>query len=241
TMERLARQFADWYAEPRGLRAHEERGFHLSPEFALVCAWFCPQEKGLIDPRLTAPPAVAADYARLRRSVLELAARGPRPKDEPPVPPPQAFLRKLHITHLVLTRQLSGSSLAQALWRDPRQFPFWELTGNGVAYGWNDPEQIGPDVRAHLRLDPAARAFGPAARPVPSLTEVSSPPVLSAWEKYARAPAPVPVEVYEAALWANYAETVPQPAHIAMQAWHAASIVGRAALGGVWLDWTPIG
>lgn len=219
TMERLARQFADWYADPRGLRASEERGFHLFPEFALICAWFCPQEKGLIDPRLTAPGSVAVDYARLRRSIFELAARGQRPKDEAPPPPPQELLRKLQVTHIVLSHQLPASSLAQALWRDPEQFPFWELTGRGVVYGWNDPDQPGPEVRAHLRLDPAARAFGPAAQKVPSLRDMTPPLVPSAWETYARGSAPIPVETYETSLWLTYREALPQRADMAAIVW----------------------
>jgi hypothetical protein len=219
TMERLAGKFAEWYADPRGLRANEERGFHLFPEFALVCAWFCPQEKGLIDTRLTAPPALALDYARLRRSILDLAPRGPRPKDEPPPMPPQELLRKLHITHLALTQQLPASSLAMALWRDPEQFPFWELNGRGIVYGWNDPDQSGPDVRAHLRLDPIARAFGPAARLVPSLTDVSGPRPQSGWEVYLRGLPPVPVETYESSLWLTYRDTLPQRAEMAAFVW----------------------
>jgi hypothetical protein len=219
TMERLARQFADWYADPRGLRPNEERGFHLFPEFALFCAWFCPQEKGLIDARFTSPPAVALDYARLRRSIVGLSARGPRPKDEAPPTPPQELLRKLHITHIVLTNQPPVSLLAMALWRDPDQFPFWELTGRGVAYGWNDPEEKGPDVRAHLWLDPAARAFGNAARRVPSMRDVPFPPSLSGWDIYLRGLPPVPVEAYEASLWLAYRDSLPQRADMAAVVW----------------------
>lgn len=221
TMERLARRFADWYADPHGLRANEERGFHLFPEFALICAWFCPQEKGLIDTRLAAPPAVALDYARLRRSIFELSGRGPRPADDPPHPPPQELLRKLKVTHVVLNNQLPASTLAMALWRDPLQFPFWELIGRGVVYGWNDPDQSGPDVRAHLRADPVARAFGAAAQPVQSLTSVSGPPVRSPWETYLRGLPPVPMEMYESSLWLAYRDSLPQRADIVAIVWQS--------------------
>src|SRR5207247_11065969 len=124
-------------------------------------------------------------------------------EDDAP-PPPQEVLRKLRVTHIVLTDQLPASSLAMALWRDPDQFPFWELTGRGVVYGWNDPDEPGPDLRSQLRLDPVARAFGPAARPVPSQTGVSAPPARSAWAVYLRGLPPIPVDAYDAPLWPAY-------------------------------------
>jgi hypothetical protein len=230
TQERAARQLADWYAAGK-LRPGEDRGFHLQPEFALVCAWFCPQEKGLIDSRLAAPDEVAVDYARARRGLLDIAMHGPS-ADAPAAPWPA--LRKHGVTHLVLT----GVPLKpfpfvpQALWRDPQQFPFWAVTGRGVIYGWNDPARPARSARADLRVDAVALAFGPGAVRVESPDMLPPPPEPSVWARFLRAPAPVPPETYEAALWVAYRDTPMSRAQVAALAWEGLALNLATGPGG---------
>ena len=53
SLERGAAVIQHWHEE--GKLGPDARGLHLSPETAHAFAWFCPEEKGLLDDGLAAP------------------------------------------------------------------------------------------------------------------------------------------------------------------------------------------
>ncbi|HEY1379569.1 MAG TPA: hypothetical protein VGF55_22385 [Gemmataceae bacterium] len=234
SMERVARRLAGWYDAGR-LRPGEAHGYHLQPDFNYYCAWFCPQEKGTFDTRLTAPPAAIADALALRRSLFALAGFG----TEPPGPP-GPLLRRGGYTHVVLTGGgvvrppplVTGVGLA--LFQDPGQWPVWAIDGRGVVCGWHDPERPGPDEYAGLRLDATRRAVGDQAEQLPAApAEFPRPPQPTAWDRYRTAPAPTPPEAFEAGLWLAYRAGLSVNEERAVRAARFTFLVGRLAPGGL--------
>ncbi len=195
TQERLANRLAEWY-KAGALKEGEARGFHLHPDFAAYCAWFCPAEKGFFDSRLTAPPDIIADYLQLRWSV---AAMGSTPGPER-TGPPDRLLRKHGITHLVLSGPevlpappgLSG--LGEFVFADAARFTPWAIEGRGLICGWEN-------VNPKLRLDATRLAVGESVEPLPEPREVVPPAPPSLWDRYRLPLPPPPPEAFEAGLW----------------------------------------
>ncbi len=232
TMERLARQLADWYRAGR-LRPAEDRGYFLQPEFAYFCAWFCPEAKGLFDYRFAAPADVTADYLKVRRELLAL--RGPAFSGEAnPEEAVQELLHRYGITYLVLNgNPVLEGGLARALWNDPNRWPLWAIAGRGVVVGWNDPARPGRDPHADLRADPVRLAVGAGVERMPPYEEPPPPAVPSLIDRYVAAPPPVPPETHESGLWLAYHDALRLLAGRAMDAWKIATYFGRSAPPGV--------
>jgi hypothetical protein len=229
TYERLAKWLASRYAAGE-LREGQDHGFHVQPDFSAYCAWFCPAEKGLIDPRLTAPPEVVSDYLTLQRQVRGLGlAPGP---DHPG--PPDPLLQKFGITHLVvagpeaLHEPPEVRGLAVTLFTAPNRWPLWAIEGRGVICGWRD---------LRLTINPARLATS-SAEPRSSVgdyvRDAAAPPEApSLWDRYRAAAAPVPVDAYEAGLWLAYREAVQVRAVlVAIPFWQAMNFLARSAPAG---------
>jgi hypothetical protein len=237
TLERQAKRLGDWY-KAGALRPGEDLGFFLQPELNYYCAWFSPQAKGVFDLRLTAPVAVAEDYARLHRELLDYGryryeslatGRAARPGEAPE--PPDKLARKLGVTYLAAAgRPMLERGLARVLLGEPGHWPPWVFDGRGMLCGWRDPARPGPDSHTNLRLDAVARAVGPEATAVPSPTTFATPTVPTVWDRYRASAAPVPPEAYEAALWLIYRDAVAAQSGQAFNFVRLASGVGRGAV-----------
>src|SRR5262249_2929812 len=70
SLERGAAAARRWHRE--GKLPDQARALHLSADTACAFAWFCPEEKGLLDPALAAgvlaAPEAPADWARQMRA-----------------------------------------------------------------------------------------------------------------------------------------------------------------------------
>jgi hypothetical protein len=236
TSERLANRLAGWY-ESGALKPGESRGFHLQPDFGFYCAWFCPPEKSLFDSRLTAPPAVVADYLAAQRAMTALA--DPPGPDHPGSPDP--LLRKLGVTHAVLggpgvltPPPLVAGGLGWAVFTDPGRWPVWAITGQGVICGWRDPARRGPDRFASLRLDPIRMAVGDLVEKVPEPpADFPRPSPPSIWDPFRLPPAPPSPEAYEAGLWLSYRNATVHRARVAIPLGQTVSRLGLLAPTGV--------
>jgi tetratricopeptide (TPR) repeat protein len=199
TLERLAQRLDGWYKA--GDLGEKSRGFHLQPEFSEYCAWFCPEEKGVFDRRLTAPPKVLLDYLAARRSLVALGT--PAAKSHPESP--DVLLRKLGTTHLVLSGGdvLSGAPFVTGLGRDvfsdSARFPAWAIAGRGVICGWGNSYP-------KLRMDPIQLTVGPAVEPLMAPPPGADAPgiPLTVWDRYFSALPPPAAETAEAGLWLAY-------------------------------------
>src|SRR5262249_21338005 len=69
SLVRLAQHLNEWRAQ--GNLPSDPHAFTFSPEVGNSLAWFCPAEKGFLDSRLPLFNAVAADFVRVRRALLD--------------------------------------------------------------------------------------------------------------------------------------------------------------------------
>jgi hypothetical protein len=78
SLVRLAEQLQQWHAEQQ---VKDDRyALTFSPEAAHHLAWFCPAEKGFLDSRWPLFDAVAEDFVRMRRCLLQSDGAGPDPE-----------------------------------------------------------------------------------------------------------------------------------------------------------------
>ncbi|MFO0807905.1 MAG: hypothetical protein U0746_04710 [Gemmataceae bacterium] len=193
THERMAKQFAAWYADGR-LRPGDARGFNFNPEFGYYCAWFCPPQKSFFDLRLTAPPDVWADYSKAHKGILNLRGGG-----EPGDAPPEPILEKYRLNCFTGSGEaILERGLARIMMSQPNRWPLWAVSGHGAIFGFHSAP--GPDPMAYLHADPVALALNPSEKlPTP---HIGGPPqVPSFWDTYLAGTPPIPPETHESALW----------------------------------------
>jgi hypothetical protein len=129
-----------WHEE--GKLGPEGRGLHLSPETANAFAWFCPEEKGVLDDGLAAvfwgSPGAPKDWAER--------------------------MRQAGIDHLIVYDPNWKRLLAPLEWliADPGQWPLLYLEGGLAVFGWRDPARPGAADRFRgQELDLNRQAFRP--------------------------------------------------------------------------------
>jgi tetratricopeptide (TPR) repeat protein len=212
SLEQGARTARRWHRE--GKLGVEARGLHLSAETANAFAWFCPEEKGLRDDRLTAAilglPGAAEDWAE------QLRAAG--------------------VNHVIVYDPQVGR-LARALERllaDPGQWPFLYLEGNLAVFGWRDPARKGSaelfrgqELNLNwLAFRPAESQKAPPARPEP---EPEPRHWWDAFWKPVKRPSLAGAEATFHLLHAEVLRRSAPPRHLAAwEASQAAAIVGAA-------------
>jgi tetratricopeptide (TPR) repeat protein len=160
SLERLARLLGRWRAE--GRLPEEALGFNFTPEVAHHFAWFCPEERGFFDGRLTLfSKETAEGYRAVRRALLA------PPGTASDGPDWRAVLRAARVTHLILSdrnpqrRELVLGRLLLS--------PEWVLLaqeGQTALFAWLDlarPNSSGLEGSlSRLRLDLNRLAFHPA-------------------------------------------------------------------------------
>jgi hypothetical protein len=213
SVQRGALETARWYRE--GKLNPEGRGLHLSAESARVFAWFCPEDKGVLDADLAA--ALRGDPGA--------------PRDW------RARMRAAKIDH-VIVYDTSGSRLFAALSRllvDPDQWPLLYLEGDLAVFGWNDPARPTLSKRfAGLRLDYERLAFQPtAAQKAPPKPAKEAPQPRQWWDAFWKSPPPRSLDRDAASFYLFYAEALRLTArqrHGA--AWQASQLTGLVGVVG---------
>jgi tetratricopeptide (TPR) repeat protein len=209
SLERGALATRRWHQEGRlGDRA---RALHLSAETACTFAWFCPEEKGLLDADLAA--AVLA---------------GP----EAPAHWEQR-LRQAGVNHVIVYDRDRGRLLAalDRLLTDPHQWPLLYLEGDLAVFGWRDPARSGEDLFRGWELNLNHLAFRPGPdRTAPRNRPDREPDPPRWWDVFWKPASPRQVDRDEAILHLLHAEALRRSAptrHLtAWQASQSAALVG---------------
>ena len=215
SLEQGAAAVADWRAH--GKLAPGARGLHLSPESADAFAWFCPDDKGLLDRRLAS---------------VVLGEPG-APEDWP------ARMRAEGVSHVIVYNRNHGE-LFTAVGRllvDPLQWPLLYEERDLAVFGWRDPERAeASDPFAGMEVDLDRLAFHPA----PNKMAPPAPPNRAAedapwWEPFWKPAPPRPIDREEAALRLFHAEALRQsvgPRQLA--GWLGAQTAALVGASGGW-------
>src|SRR5262249_1624529 len=151
-------------------------------------AWFCPQEKGILDADLIA------------------AIRG-----EPDAPADwQTRMRAAGINHVIVfdtNRDRLFAAIGRML-EDPQQWPLLYVKGYLAVFGWRDPAApAGADPFRGWHLDLDRLAFRPTAdRCAPRHPPEEEPEPRQWWEAFWKPARPRPVDQDEASLYLMHAE-----------------------------------
>jgi hypothetical protein len=155
SLRRVAQQLQRW--RKNGRLPADGRGFLSHPNLVHYCAWFCPEEKGFLDPRLSLFRAVAGDYEDINRAVNP----GRAPPERQANDSARRLLRKWGITHVVLydhTLARLDPALKQ-LAEDKGAWTLLDIDGQALILGWRDGEQTLPSGVPIFAAE--RRAFAP--------------------------------------------------------------------------------
>ncbi|MBO0699311.1 MAG: hypothetical protein J2P46_13020, partial [Zavarzinella sp.] len=212
-LERGAEAVARWHAEGRfGANA---RGLHLSPETAFAFSWFCPEDKPVRDPALTAELLSGPDGGR-------------------------DGLRAAGVDHLIIydADRARLSDILRRLFADPDQFPLLLWQGDLAVFGWRDPAAgTAADPRRGVRPDFDRLALHPGpGEKAPATRPTGDPEPRRWWEALWEPVPPRPIDRDVAVLHVLQADAVRDSAQARHEAaWHVtqlAGLVGSAAAGG---------
>jgi hypothetical protein len=132
SLREAAEKLAGWHKD--GRLAAEDRGFNFSPEEANYFAYFCPEEKGILDARLLASPEAAADYVAVRRQLLGHSLSIAEWNEW------RNILRARHINHIIVYDSNSErvDTVFRRLIRDEQEWQLIGLTGHTAIFSWMD-------------------------------------------------------------------------------------------------------
>jgi tetratricopeptide (TPR) repeat protein len=196
------------------------RGLHLSPETANAFAWFCPEDKGVLDEQLA--------------SVFRGEVSGSWD-------PWAERLRSAGINHLIVYDSDQGrlSALLAGLSLDPVQWPLLYEAGEVAVFGWRDPLDRGKKVDgafASAPLDLERLAFGPSGvRKAPRTGPAREPEAREWWEAFYKPTPPRLLDRDEATLHVLHAKALLGLAPLRHQhAWEASQWLGLIGAAGPW-------
>ncbi len=156
SLRRAAEEIRTWRREGRLDR--DSLCFNFSPDIAAYFAWFCPEEKGFLDGRLTPfPNRTLDDYLSVRRDLTASSEEGEASVRS------RAVLREYKVDHVVLYDP-DPDRLTPALKRlfaRPTEWPLLYSDGRTAIFGWRDPEATGPDRFGSLVSEFERRAYQP--------------------------------------------------------------------------------
>jgi tetratricopeptide (TPR) repeat protein len=238
-----------------GFLGADDQGFNLSADAANYFAWFCPQEKGVIDARLPLfSAATAADFVAMRKqlstapddvtpdqSLAEILA----PEDDAD---PATFggasmaqvrkiLRERGADHLVIYDNDKKTALmwVQRLLQYPAEWPLLDLEGHTAVFGWRDlKESDKRDAFAPLAVDLKVLAFQDPQKH-PQAADYKAPrtwpgrePAAPDWvDALFKAPRPRSPKSDEAALYmVRFDEEAPKFSYRAKLAWNESLFAG---------------
>jgi tetratricopeptide (TPR) repeat protein len=194
---------------------------HLSPETANVFAWFCPQEKGLLDDRLAM--AIRGDLGGHDDWAKRMGSAG--------------------INHVILYDADRGKLFAvlDRLLADSQEWPVLFMEGNLVVFGWRDPAKTGAvDPFQDWQLNLNHLAFRPAEdKKAPRKAPDREPEVRPWWEAFLKRAPSRPIDQDEATLHLFHAEALRRSAPFRHKAaWEGAQ---TAAFLGATASWAGLG
>ncbi len=213
SLERGAAATRLWHEE--GKLGVDARGLHLSPESAFAFAWFCPQERGLVDEDLAA--AVRGEQA---------AGAGW-----------EGRMRAAGVDHVIVydpDRDRLLATLSRLL-ADPVSWPLLYLEGDLAVFGWRDPAAAREaDPFRDRRLDLDRLAFDPSGQSTAPRSVPGRAPEARPWWAALWRPAPPPsLDHDEAVLHLMHAEALRRFAPLRHRfAWdygQSAALTGAAA------------
>ncbi|MGH7171647.1 MAG: hypothetical protein ACRELG_15330, partial [Gemmataceae bacterium] len=179
SLRRVAEKLHHWHRS--GKLPAGSRGFLSHWGVVHYCAWFCPEEKGFLDPRLSLFRDVVGDYEQ----ICDALNLGVDPKERQPAGDWRSLLRARGITHVVLydtslrrlTPALRQLAIAEGDWT------LLDIDGLALIAGWRDgartlPRGVPPFESERLAFTtasqgedeamlPAAPARGPERGPRP--------------------------------------------------------------------------
>jgi hypothetical protein len=212
SLERGAAATRRWREKTRLDRS--SRGLHLSRAAAYAFAWFCPEDRGLVDDGLA---------AAIRRD-------GPAPPDW------QARMQEAGVNHVVVyapqgTRHFE---VLERLLADPNRWPLLYLEGDLAVFGWRGATPDGAaDPFGQSALDLNRLAFHPAEDKLVPRTRAEEPAESRQWVDAFTTPLPRPsIDRDEARLYLLHAEAVkaaaPARHRTHWEAGQSAALVGAA-------------
>jgi hypothetical protein len=138
SLREAAKKLDEWRRE--GRLAAEDSGFNFSPEEANYSAYFCPEEKGIVDARMSASPEAADDYVTVRRALLGSASRRERDREKDW----RSILRAHRINHVVVHDSNSErvDTVFRRLVRDEQEWELIGLAGQTAIFSWKDPQHL---------------------------------------------------------------------------------------------------
>ncbi len=256
-LRRTAEQVAQWRRD--GALGPTDVGFNLSADAANYFAWFCPEEKGVVDSRPTlVPPEAAADFVAIRRAMsdpgepmtyaeaqAQFVAETLAPEDAadperfggPPMEAVREVLRKRKADHLIVydNDRSTAFSWVERLQRFPREWPLLYLGGHAAVFAWRDPKA--PDADPLPRLPPIdwdRMAFDPPDDWKAPRTGPDREPAAADWtDPFLRSRTPKTALADEAGLYLRRFDQAAGPySYRTVSAWQrslAAAVVGAAS------------
>jgi tetratricopeptide (TPR) repeat protein len=208
-----------WHQE--GKLGSDNRGLHLSPDTASAFAWFCPDEKGVVD----------RDLASTLLS------------DQGSDPGWAEKMRSEGINHIIVYNSDRGR-LLEALMRflsQPEEWPLLHSEGDVAIFGWRDPAQEEGKNHFHdWQMDVNNLAFHPSkAMRAPTHPPEREPEPRAWWEAFWKPVPPRPLDLDQATFELFHAEVVRQSAPFRHSTiWGAAQ---SASLVAAFPGWTGLG
>ncbi len=256
-LRRTAEQVAQWRRD--GALGPTDVGFNLSADAANYFAWFCPEEKGVVDSRPTlVPPEAAADFVAIRRAMsdpgepmtyaeaqAQFVAEILAPEDAadperfggPPMEAVREVLRKRKADHLIVydNDRSTAFSWVERLQRFPREWPLLYLGGHAAVFAWRNPKA--PDADPLPRLPPIdwdRMAFDPPDDWKAPRTGPDREPAAADWtDPFLRSRTPKTALADEAGLYLQRFDQAAGPySYRTVSAWQrslAAAVVGAAS------------
>jgi hypothetical protein len=203
-LEEAARQVAAW--RDRGQADPDGRWFNTGLEVNSYLAWFCPGQRGFLDPRFGLFGGCAEDYLKARRALTADLSEG-----ELSAPPGRGDVGEVfarwnagYLFHEVdpgyrQTRAVLARALAA-----PSEWGLSFLNGRAALFSWRDPDgrAAGPS-RPLPPWDPDRVAFGPDPARAPAAPAAPAQP-REWWDALWRPEPPRPAAIDEAAAQLYY-------------------------------------
>ncbi|HTU18416.1 MAG TPA: hypothetical protein VMG10_10185 [Gemmataceae bacterium] len=232
SLRRVAEKLQSW--RQSGKLPVGSQGFLSHWGVVHYCAWFCPEEKGFLDPRLSLFRDVAGEYEQICRALkLGLDRNDPQPAGDW-----RSLLRARGITHLVLYDS-SLPRLAPALGQLADAEGDWtllDIDGLTLIAGWRDgaralPEGVPPFDGERLAFTTATEGEDETMVPAPPAPGPEhGPRPDDFWSPFGKAVAPSPWQTETAGVLLYYFEAGEPQRRLRHDLAWAAALPGLPAL-----------
>ena len=203
SLERVAQTLRQWRKDDKLSEA--DRGFAVHPSVVHYCAWFCPEEKGFLDSRVSLFGGVAGEFEEVCRAV--------NPSFGSPAGDWRKILHAHGITHLILYEDVRGR-LLPALSRVSVEEGDWtllDIDGQALLVGWKDngralPSKLPAFDAERLAFAPETMGEGLTLPAAPGQGPPRGPRTADFWSHFGRAIPPPSWETDAASVLLRYFE-----------------------------------